>query len=341
MRFHPFTQVCLNGITILCIAVGTVQAHRQQVVDLTDICPTPPGLRVIDVMIPRLGPMKIAIRDGGDIVSRVIEQSGYWEIKHPQDLAALADQELPGSGTMLDIGAHIGWYSLIFAKFGYNVIAVEPMPTNQKALETSLCLNPDLRDRVQIARFGLGNAADTNRTCVITAMDSENLGDGSLRCSLEPHQLPCNPATASSDCSQVAVKTLDVALAELAPNSIDVVKMDVEDAECKVLEGGQSLFSTYKARFIQAETIAKPVAECFSKEAAKHGYTLGVHHGHDQNRVMTPTSFLQGDVDFGRDGEEDARHETSKRAFQNQTGFQRFVLMTATAANEAALHQQK
>lgn len=41
-----------------------------------------------------------------------------------------------------------GYYSFLFAKAGYNVLAFEPMPHNRRAIEATLCLNPDIRTTI-------------------------------------------------------------------------------------------------------------------------------------------------------------------------------------------------
>ena len=115
--------------------------------------------------------------------------------------------------------------------------------------------------------------------------------NGILKCSGAGEKLPCDPTEPSLlECEAIPVKTLDDLLAEVGTNSVDVVKMDVEGFECSVLRGGQSLFEKFRVKFLQAETKQPEVAKCFAKEAAKHGYTMGPHHGHDGNRVIAPAS---------------------------------------------------
>ena len=88
----------------------------------------------------------MAVLSDADIVSKEIATRGYWELKYPSELLHLAGGsrgvELPRPGTFLDIGANLGFYTLLFAQHGYSVLAVEPMLLNRKAIETSLCLNP-------------------------------------------------------------------------------------------------------------------------------------------------------------------------------------------------------
>ena len=57
---------------------------------------------------------RMAVYKGDHISSEIIEKQ-FWEIREPQELADLADGTIPKTGTFLDIGGNIGWYSLLFA----------------------------------------------------------------------------------------------------------------------------------------------------------------------------------------------------------------------------------
>ena len=49
------------------------------------------------------------------------------------------DMLQPGM-TFIDIGANLGYYSLLFIASGYKVYAIEPFGANRRALQASLCL---------------------------------------------------------------------------------------------------------------------------------------------------------------------------------------------------------
>merc|ERR1719321_2101435 len=96
------------------------------------------------------GAFDMALLQKDDLVSNFVAREGYWEIRDPQEMAARSGAFLPTGGTLLDIGANLGYYTLLFASKGYKVIAVEPMTHNRVALETSLCINPGLKGLVTI-----------------------------------------------------------------------------------------------------------------------------------------------------------------------------------------------
>ena len=52
----------------------------------------------------------------------------------------------------LDIGANIGIYTLSIAAHGFQVVAFEPMVTNQQVLQLSLCANPGVTQCVTLVK---------------------------------------------------------------------------------------------------------------------------------------------------------------------------------------------
>ena len=239
-----------------------------------------------------------------DLVSREILRTGRWEIGHPQELASLADSTLEPAvngqadptvrRTFLDIGANIGFYSLLFAHHGWRVISVEPMTRNRAALEASLCLNPELRSRVTVVAAALGSAAQvaSGATCVIRRRKGVtwNVGNGKLRCGTGTAGLHrCEKNQTSAECHAVALRTLDSVLTSLNPDSIDVVKADIEGSECDGLagEGARSLFMRWRPAFLQWEGKETRTDQCMSKTALTHKYRIGQRCGDDMNTVMT------------------------------------------------------
>lgn len=61
-----------------------------------------------------------------DAVSTQLHDVGTWEIRSPEDLAAAAGVALPSPrsrGVFLDVGAQLGYFSLMFASHGFRVRA--------------------------------------------------------------------------------------------------------------------------------------------------------------------------------------------------------------------------
>lgn len=68
-----------------------------------------------------------------DAVSWVIDQQGIWE---PSETTVINDiLKEQGEGLVLDVGAHIGWYSLLAALHGHTVAAIEADPDNIQLIQ--------------------------------------------------------------------------------------------------------------------------------------------------------------------------------------------------------------
>jgi FkbM family methyltransferase len=223
-----------------------------------------------------------------DWVSTYIRDQGYWELLDVGDIGGLIDAPARASpGVLLDVGANIGFYMLLFAHTGWAVIAIEAMRVNRMAIETTLCLNPDLRTRVTLVAAVVGNpAAGSNESCIVRSQYKRNVGDGTLTCG---PGLGCGGGPAwkrKLTCDEVKLSTIDNLLADLKPRAIDVFKMDIEGAECNALAGGQSIFTKYRPALVQLELKQRHVNTCFHEQAALHHYRVGPKRGQDENAVM-------------------------------------------------------
>jgi FkbM family methyltransferase len=135
--------------------------------------------------------------------------------------------------TVLDIGAHHGFYTLLASKrvaaFG-KVISFEPSPRERRALRLHLLLN---RCRnVIVERLALGDEENESDLYVVEDWDS---GCNSLR--------PPNVQSATSRL-RVRVSCLDSWLAKRDIGRVDFIKLDVEGAELAVLAGAARLLES-------------------------------------------------------------------------------------------------
>ena len=297
----------------------------------TSVCaPVGSGLRIARVNFThgdRVSTRLMAVHERNDWVSDMIAWHGMWEIRGPSELLnglARIGRRVwlprPG-GTFLDIGANVGYYTLMFADRGDRVIAIEPLVSNRAAIQATLCLNPDLRARVRIVAAALGTSADGSNgvSCVMRPQVQRNRGNGMLECG---RNHTCSaPEPPSADlltqrtgmsvtlaqwrqlpCEEVPLKPLDAVLAELKPANVKTVKMDIEGHECLALDGGQTLFTIYRPKLLVAEWKAAHVAACMRKLAIRHGFLYGNVWGADKNVALW-------DDDRGGSG----RHAKQKR----------------------------
>jgi FkbM family methyltransferase len=279
------------------------------------ICvPAGSGLRVAEVNFTqgdRVSTRLMAVHKHNDWVSNMIAWHGWWEIRRPSEflngLAGIgrhARLPRPG-GTFLDIGANVGYYTLMFADRGDRVISIEPMARNRLAIQATLCMNPDLQARVRIVAAALGTAADVadGVSCVMRPQVQRNLGNGVLECGRNHTCRSPEPPSADTltqrtgmsltlaqwrhlPCEEVPLRPLDAVLAELKPASVKTAKIDIEGHECLALAGGESIFTLYRPRLMVAEWKAAHVAACMRKLATRHGYIYGRVWGADKNVAL-------------------------------------------------------
>lgn len=228
-----------------------------------------------------------------DPMSRNIRHKGYWEIQEPQELAELGNTKLPSILSkpryLIDVGANIGFYSLLFAHAGWHSIAIEPMPRNLLALNMSLCLNPTLAQRVTIVPVAISTPENEGRSCTVTANNKQfgngGIGNGILNCERNP-KLRCISGQ-DEVCATVHTLTLDSALRASKLHSADVVKIDIEGHECAAIvsNGSKTLFSHWHPMLVQWEGKSQNVDRCMRKLMHKHNYRIGNRYGNDRNTV--------------------------------------------------------
>jgi len=147
---------------------------------------------------------------------------GTWE---PEVISAVSETVQPGM-TVIDIGAHIGYYSLLFAKLvgpSGRVFSFEPLPGNFELLQKNVQLN-------HLQNIHLRNQAVYSRSERITITvpdDQPNPGSGSLYQCNGAKQYHVDATSIDDFCKEGSL-------------CLDVLKMDVEGAEYDVLLGASS-----------------------------------------------------------------------------------------------------
>jgi len=169
-------------------------------------------------------------------VARRLLTDGAWEPYETQ----LMKQSIKPHMVVLDIGANIGYYSLLAARLlngTGKVVAIEPDSRNFRLL--SLSIRANAYSNVIAIQKAVSNT--TGRAKLF--LDAKAVGIPSLS------ELNIGAKGEGSVC--VDTVTLDSLLHDLAVERIDVMKIDVEGAEGLVLEGGSKALRNVNRIFME------------------------------------------------------------------------------------------
>jgi FkbM family methyltransferase len=157
--------------------------------------------------------------------------------KYEPYLTELMLSKIKSGDVVLDIGANIGYDTVLFAdKVGKEgrVIAIEPDPVNFEILQKNIKEN-GLKNVVAV------QAAVGNENKKMKIFESkENYGD---------HRMWGNPSKSPFDkreTCQVFCRRLDDLLKELDYQKIDFIKIDVQGFEAEVIKGGKKIIEENK-----------------------------------------------------------------------------------------------
>lgn len=166
-------------------------------------------------------------------IENVIYERGVYE----QGTVSVLQDFLKQEDTFIDVGANIGWLSLVGANaVGINgkVIAFEPVPSTFEILKSNKELNKF--SQITLHQFALGNSEEI----VTIYPETDNRGGASI-------------LNHESDCGiEIEVKKLD----NLELNTkVDVIKIDVEGFELDVLKGAFKTIKKDKPKLIIEHSI--------------------------------------------------------------------------------------
>jgi len=160
----------------------------------------------------------------------------------PETTAQLRSLIKPGM-TVLDIGAHVGYYSRMASELvGENgrVVAFEPHPRNHATLLRNIGSRKNVTP-LQVALAESEGTAELHDYLMMSASGSlhydESIRDVQLSHVSEDDIAPRIGADFQPQIYTVRTAPVDDLLAEIGVQSVDVVKMDIEGAEMGALRG--------------------------------------------------------------------------------------------------------
>jgi FkbM family methyltransferase len=218
---------------------------------------------------------QLCIPPGKDVLAHEIMLGHYQML--PAHFRVLLDS-LPAGATVVDLGAHLGTFTLAAAANGFEVIAVEASAQNVSALHESIAANGFTN--VKVAQVAVSDHAGLVRFVHDGAwgrITNDSLGGAPV----EVRALP-----------------LPSILEELGVTRVDAVKMDVEGAEPNVIAGMRSLARRSDAPMIVFENnphtlrIAGSSANDLLHALARVGYQLFLIEEPRTLRRVRAESFL-------------------------------------------------
>lgn len=161
-------------------------------------------------------------------------QNWEWTVKslvglYEQETVDLCVRVIKSGMTVIDVGAHVGYYSRLFAELAGpqgEVYAFEPHPENFYFLKK----NTSRFANIALVNKALSDKAGSTRLFLNTKSGG--------------HSLFVQPHTFSS--MRVGVMTLDQFWAERGKPDIHFIKMDIEGAEARALKGARGLLEAQK-----------------------------------------------------------------------------------------------
>ncbi len=146
----------------------------------------------------------------------------------------LLQQYLKPGMTVVDVGSNIGYYALLESRLveaGGRVIAIEPVPQNVEQLRRNVCTNG--RTNIEVHHLAI---ADCNGTLPMYLSARSNW-----------HSLLPTP---SSKTCMVTVSTLDSFLSHASLDSVDLIRMDVEGYEIKIIKGMRGILEQFDPQLL-------------------------------------------------------------------------------------------
>jgi FkbM family methyltransferase len=180
-----------------------------------------------------------------DIVSTSIVKTKSWMPHQTTFINVLLSESLSKPAVFLDIGANIGWFTMVMSALNHRVIAIEAMKTNTQLLQSSLAASK-LQKSVRLHHHGISSVRGK---CILYS-DNLNVGDGHMTCGISADAnlsavLPPNYSIREV----IETKSLDA----LVQEPINVMKIDVEGSELQVVMSGMQLFDRYGVKHIITE----------------------------------------------------------------------------------------
>jgi FkbM family methyltransferase len=172
-----------------------------------------------------------------DFVDQCLYLAGAYEKQDHDELI----RAIPHGGVFVDVGAHIGIYTLAMARAAGPsgcVHSFEPNPATFERLRHHVLQNG--LANVHLNQLAVGS---TEGGAKLNAPTKENSGAASLLSTNMPARFEARPV-------EVQVTSLDAYCREHSVDRLDVIKIDCQGYELQVLEGGSNVLQRFRPRLL-------------------------------------------------------------------------------------------
>ena len=152
------------------------------------------------------------------------------------ELRRVFESVLRPGDVAIDVGANVGWHTLLMARCvgpGGSVLAIEPNPSVRMRLERNVEINR--LENVRILPFAVSNAECTAEFFAPAARDT-GAGDG--------HLVPAG--CGNGNIISVDVRTLDGVVSERQLRGVDLIKLDIEGFEWPAMRGAERTIERFR-----------------------------------------------------------------------------------------------
>lgn len=198
------------------------------------------------------GKLRIAKYSGLRIVFPFIEDPAFDDVW----LRDVYQEYIPKKDdVVVDVGAHMGFFTLKVARVVKKVIAVEPDPVNFQFLLQNVDSNK-FTDKTILSKVALGRDNGS------IFLDRTGYGFGRSRSTWKKTNYPCK------------MQTLSSLVLENNLNEVNLIKIDTEGFELDILEGAIAVLQRYKPDLIIAAYHFPQESQIISDFLKKYDYSV-------------------------------------------------------------------
>lgn len=250
------------------------------------------------VQIPPSGVMRFTTSSGKEVVmdtnqtchvTKVVYYEGYQNYEYSEFFLKI----IGNFKCFFDVGSNIGYYSLLAAKQNpdIQIHAFDPSPGPFFYLQKNIALN-SLEGRVHAYDLALSDSNGEVTFSIAanpkyTYLKFNSLGGGGHISEVRDSNLTMKKG--------VRTQTLDSFVQEHNIQALDIMKMDAENAEHLILQGGMQSIARFRPVII-TEVFSHEMAELIESRIANDNYVLYNLEGNTPRRIQRLTQDLSSGI---------------------------------------------